>query len=289
MFQMGLVADIQYASNSDNTMTNSLDRLSEAVKIWEENKINLVINLGDTIDGGVDENESKNDMMRVTSMIPKHIHVEHVIGNHCLKNNKRETVRDLLSIVSDYRVINLSQDWKLIILDTTELSVCGGGYPKGTYQHSETEEFLKNNPKAVSYNGGVCSKQLQWLDDTLNEILNVEYAGDLLHRKKVMIAAHHPIGPLVPSHQAWNADSIVAVLNKYPSLVHTVFSGHYHEGGYVMLNGIHYLTLSSLMSSPGNSFSIMTINNNTLTIDGCGTEQHNYTLLPRPETLGREV
>eukprot|EP01060_Flectonema_neradi_P013462 TRINITY_DN20220_c0_g1_i1.p1 TRINITY_DN20220_c0_g1~~TRINITY_DN20220_c0_g1_i1.p1 ORF type:complete len:295 (+),score=52.28 TRINITY_DN20220_c0_g1_i1:66-950(+) len=288
MFQIGLVADIQYASKPGNPMMNSsLTRLQEAVQYWDQKGVSFVINLGDTIDGGRDEQESKDDMIKVVNCFSKDTTIEHVIGNHCLKRNKREVVRHLLGIQSDYRVVDLPHDWKLIVLDTTELSVCGGGFPEGTYQHCETMEFLKDNPTVETYNGGVTSKQLKWFRDVLLDLSSRSVDGKLIHHKKVIVAAHHPVGPIVPTHQAWNAADIRSVMNDFPSLVHTVFSGHYHEGGYVLLNGVHYLTLSSLMSCDDNSFAVMEISDLTIKINGCDTEQHNYTLKPKPETLPR--
>ena len=63
----------------------------------------------------------------------------------------------------------LSANWRLLVLDTTDLST-HGGWAEGSDKHNEALAYMEahsDEPQVLRYNGGVGRTQLRWLRDEL--------------------------------------------------------------------------------------------------------------------------
>jgi hypothetical protein len=120
-FTVGVIADIQYAPIPDGTSysgipryyQHSLEVARHAFEHFEEEQVDLVLNLGDTIDGkcqdivlhggdpvpeGVDPGHfSLSHVLEAFSLYTKG-RIIHTYGNHCLYNLDRPTLAEKLGI-----------------------------------------------------------------------------------------------------------------------------------------------------------------------------------------------
>ena len=82
--------------------------------------------------------------------------------------------------------------------------------------------------------------ELAWLkaDLAATKLPTIVFGHQLLNPEEQVDAAFDP------AHAVKNAADVRAVLEK-SGLVLAVFAGHYHDGGYQLVNGIHYVTLQA--------------------------------------------
>lgn len=108
---------------------------------------------------------------------------------------------------------------------------------------------LHQYPNAQSWNGGCTQQQLDWLCSQLSEARQA--------KEHVVVACHHPIAPgsAPDMYLAWGNDQLLSVLcgSAGAGTVRAVFSGHYHPGGYVQREGIHFVVLEGVLEAPSNS------------------------------------
>jgi manganese-dependent ADP-ribose/CDP-alcohol diphosphatase len=205
----GLIADIQYADNDDRwnyTKThlrryrNSLKLVNEACNYWLKGQysISFILQLGDIIDGiCITNNTSVNDLNRVLEEFTKHfpsIPIYHIWGNHELYNFTRaELLKGSLcsfdtktTSPGHYGTFEVCPNLRIIALDTYELSALGVEEDSEVYlqskellgKHNQNEDA--NDPtglrghqrRFVQFNGGITSKQLNWLKEQLTEAKN---------------------------------------------------------------------------------------------------------------------
>lgn len=202
----GLIADIQYADNEDRynfTKThlrryrNSLKLVNEACQYWLNRKypISFILQLGDIIDGIAFTNQtSVTDLNSVLETFKKSfssLPIYHIWGNHELYNFSREELLngplcsfDTKNILpGHYGTIEVCPNLRIISLDTYEFSALGLDKDNETYKQAvdllrkhNTNESL-NDPtnlrghqrRFVQFNGGLTSKQLNWLKTQLDE------------------------------------------------------------------------------------------------------------------------
>ena len=100
-------------------------------------------------------------------------------------------------------------------------------------------------------------EQLKWLEDDLKR-----------HPQPAVVFIHQQLdGPAFPDdHTRYcpdNADRVRAILERSGKVL-VVFQGHYHEGGYHVINGIPYYTLKAVIEGSGadnNSYAIVEVGN----------------------------
>lgn len=113
----------------------------------------------------------------------------HVVGNHCL-SVPRASLLARLRIPASYYSALLAPGWRLMVLDTTEMSG-HSGYPPESEQVREAAAFVvshpmgREHPQMASWNGGTTQHQLSWLS---KELKKAEAAGEL-----VISASHHQV------------------------------------------------------------------------------------------------
>ena len=125
---------------------------------------------------------------------------------------------------------------------------------------------LELYPRAEPWNGGCSQQQLKWLEQQLTEAA--------AEGAEVVVTSHHPLAPgsAPDRYLAWNYDEILGIINKYPGVVTVAFAGHYHPGGYCLLDGVHYVTLEGMVEAPcgSNAYAVLEIGEGQLGICGRG-------------------
>jgi len=279
LLSFGLVADVQYSDLEDGHSEGRTQRYREApgklkaaVDAWDaQGDVRCVINLGDTINGNSSDSGKNAAELEVVATVFDRlaVPVHHAIGNHCL-SVEREHLRRRLGIPGSYYTVPLAPGWRLIVLDTTEMSG-HSNLPPDSDAVQEAEAYMsahplgEDEPQMASWNGGITSSQLRWLDERLTE---ANVAGE-----SVIVAAHHQAGrgAARPTHLAWNWKEIRAAMVA-SKCVKLYLSGHDHMGGYLLDSGVHWITVEAMLEAPtdGNAYAVVHIHRDRLEIQGVG-------------------
>ena len=113
--------------------------------------------------------------------------MRHVLGNHCLDNPK-PVVMERLRMPGAYYSAPLGPGWRLVALDTTEMSG-HSGEEESSELGREAGAFLAAHPLSEAepqmspWNGGIGVTQMAWLGAQLQEAAD---AGE-----RVLVIAHH--------------------------------------------------------------------------------------------------
>ena len=262
--RFGVVADIQYRRGEPVGTRHygaSLGKFRDAASRFNREDLRFVINLGDTIDGGL---ESLDEVRPLFALLKAPL--RHVVGNHDLDvgEGNEGLVLSALGLKSGHYAFTHGR-WDFLVLDGFELRL---PVPADETLKEETEALYsdllaRDRPNAQAWNGGIGSRQLAWLDSRL------EQADDAGH--DVIVFCHFPILP-EGVHNLWNAGEVAARLER-SRRVKACFSGHDHAGGYALKNGIHYLTFRGMIETPDrNAFAIVTLTGDRIEVRGFGRE-----------------
>jgi len=273
-FWIGLIADIQYADRDDaqdyhgkqeRHYRNALEITRNAVAIWNRSRVDIVVNLGDTIDGcNARLGQSQLAMATVLSVLDVcNVPRFDLIGNHELYNLGRA---DLCACNlrcffkgRTYHSQQFGAHWSGIFLDAYDWSLLG--VPENDLNYLEAEKIIRrHNPKVftdggdwtkdlpvelqkyVPFNGAISKTQLQWLEQELSTAES--------QKRRVLIFLHVPLylPAAGPRTLVWNNDKVMKVLHGHRDTVVAVIAGHQHEGGYAKdPAGIHHVTMTSPM------------------------------------------
>lgn len=268
VFAFGILADIQYSdeeTRGERRYRESLGKLEKCIADWNEQNLAFAINLGDVIDGNETPEATRRDFETILDEFAA-LRVEsyHVLGNHCLALGRQSLLLDLIMPASYY---DFARDgWRLIILDSTDISTYG--WPEENANYRAAKALLEKHGKLPAFRpwgGALGPGQLAWLESSL------EQAGQ--RGERVMVFSHMPL--LVeasgPEGVLWNAPEVLKLLED-SGRVAAFFGGHHHSGGYFLKNGIHHVTIQGMVEAPagGNAYAIVKVFKNKLVIDGTG-------------------
>lgn len=278
VFQFGLVADAQYAdvntpAGSTRYYRASIGKLAEAVTTFNDNQVSFAVHLGDIIDR---DSSSFSKILPVFNRFngPKY----HLLGNHDYAIDAK-AVANLLSMPNFYYDFSF-EGWRFVVLDTNDLSLYAN--PKGSEKYQRAEKVLDvlrwtGADNAQSWNGGVDSVQLAWLQDVLRKSVS---AGE-----KVIVMGHHPIAP-INMHNAWNYEALIKVLESSGNVV-AYFNGHNHAGNYAEQNGIYYVNFKGMVETPDtNAYAIIRVYPDKVVIKGYGREINRVLKVGRKSAAG---
>lgn len=262
--RFGVVADIQFHSGKPEGTRYydaSLEKLKDALAEFNKEKVQFVINLGDTIDQDFRGFDAVMPLFKMSNAP-----VYHVVGNHdfSVDEGEKEMVLPALDLEKPYHAFSTG-NWIFIILNGFELRL---PFPEDETLKKEAEELYtrlrargKEHPRP--WNGGIGSVQLAFLEDQLKR---AHESG-----KNAIVICHFPILPESPGN-LWNDAEVVAILEKHPA-AKAYFSGHKHEGDYVCQNGVHYLTFQAMVETPDeNAYAIVTLEKDVIRVQGFGRE-----------------
>lgn len=260
--RVGLIADPQYAdkdTKGSRFYRNSLLKLDTAIKIINNEDVDFTVVLGDLVDAGI------KDIIPVKQRIRNlKSPVYNILGNHDYVDLKDENkLYKEFGMSSPYYIID-QDNWIFILLNTNELS--DYATIAGSALHQEWEKMnlqlvAEKRTNAQPWNGGIGSKQLQWMEKQLKKAKRKS--------KEVIIITHHPLFP-ENGFEALNNREILSVIEKYPN-VRAVLSGHHHEGNFGTYKGIPMITLEGMIETADkNAYGILDVFSNKLVINGTG-------------------
>ncbi len=236
----GLIADIQYASaptRGTRFYKNSLQKLATAVVELKKQNLAFLINLGDVTD------RNPEDLKPVLNELDKFgNNVYNIAGNHdyggIADNDK---LYSALGMPSEYYVIKKS-GWRLLMLNTNELSSYAN--VKGTWKEVEFDSLSTrikktNSKNAEPYNGGLSSRQMDWLERNLKQATS--------RNEKVIIFSHHPFS-CADGLESLNGKEVIGLVSRFPC-VKALIAGHHHTGGYCEESGIPSVIIEGMVET----------------------------------------
>jgi predicted phosphodiesterase len=241
--RFGIVADCHYADTEPSgtrIYRESLDKLTECVKLMNAKKVDFLVELGDFKDQDSPPVEHKTiEYLQKIEEVFQQFNgpIYHVLGNHDMDSISKQ---QFLSYVENTGIDTDSKyysfDFKglhFIVLDAN-YKADGVEYDHGNFDWNDA-----NIPQ----------HELDWLMQDLAKTHNpaIIFVHQLLDGKGSVFIK--------------NADEIRQILEE-SSKVLTVFQGHHHEGRYSIINGIHYYTLKGMVEGSGkenNSYAIVDV------------------------------
>ena len=241
--RFGIVTDCHYA-DADNVGTryyrHSLDKLGECVEAMNEQEVDFLVELGDFKDQDSPPAEQKtlSYLQAVESVFCKfNGPTYHVLGNHDEDSlSKAQFLTNIKNTAIDSGRSFYSFDFNgvhFVVLDANYKSD-GADYDHGNFDWTDA-----NIPPA----------ELQWL------------RRDLAASHGAVIVLVHQLLDGTGSHYVKNAAEVRQILEQ-SSRILAVFQGHRHDGGYSLIEGIHYYTLKAVVEGPGpenNSYAIVEV------------------------------
>jgi predicted phosphodiesterase len=236
ILRVGLVTDLHYADKpaaGTRHYRETLGKLAEAARKFEQTSITFLVELGDFIDAAnaVDvEQRYLTTINREFSTICQDRH--YVLGNHCVDTLKKEEFLDGVEQLKSYYSFDRN-GFHFIVLDACFRSD-GQPYERKNFQWTDA-----NIPAA----------ELEWLQADLQ-------ASD----QPVIVFAHQRLD-VSNSHGVKNHAEVRRVMEA-SGRVRAVFQGHSHQNDLKEIGGIHYCTLVAMVEGSGqenNGYSILEI------------------------------
>jgi manganese-dependent ADP-ribose/CDP-alcohol diphosphatase len=315
-YTVGIIADIQYAPIDDGhsfTGTprfyrHSLEVTRVAFEHFQQDKVDLVINLGDTIDGKCQDIESHGGDPVPEGQDPGHYSLNHVIeamapyqhgrilhiyGNHCLYNMNREALEERLGIqfkqepcgdlVGYYDHI-MGNNIRFVVLDAYDVAIMQRCEVSSNKRREATEILTAKNPNfETNMNSpeGLQGTQRRFVgfNGAVGQRQLSWLKGTLEAARRenqhVVILSHNPIFPDASSAVCliWNYDEVLDMLREYSDVVVASFSGHAHKGGYSRdpESGIHFRVFeAALENRPEKTYAMVDVHDDRLVVRGFG-------------------
>jgi len=251
--RFGMVTDLHFARKEEagtRYYNQSLDKLREAIRVFNENQPDFVIELGDFKDMGEDKTRTLAFLDEIeTEYQASNAPIYHVLGNHDMDNISKSDFLQHTSNAGDAKGKNFYsftvKGLKFIVLDAN-YNEDMTDYDSGDFDW--TKAFIPQ-------------RQLEWL------------AQELDTRQPVVVFLHQLLDLTQRQHGVCvgNAEEVIAALEKNGNVL-AVFQGHHHSGSYYFGNGIHYFTMKAMIEGAlpdNNSFAIVEITSSRdIIIDG---------------------
>jgi len=253
LLRFGIVTDSHYADAPQNGVRfyrESLDKMRECVALMNEQKVDFLIELGDFKDQAKPATEKStleylDEIEKVFAQFkgPRY----HVLGNHDVDSiSKAQFLAHVenTGIAKDAGFYSFDRKGvHCVVLDANYKSD-GTDYDHGNYDWKDPN---------------VSQAQLAWLKD------------NLAAAEKPVLAFIHQELKGKNEDTVKNAVQVRQILQESGKVL-AVFQGHYHAGGYSLVEGIHYYTLKAMIEGSGesnNSYAIVEVyDDNTISISG---------------------
>jgi hypothetical protein len=227
--RFGLVTDIHYADIEPagiKAYRESTAKLAECVRFMNEQKVDFLAELGDFKDQGKPPDEAATlgylktiERVFVGFSGPRH----HVLGNHDVDSISKQQFLAAVGLPTGPTYFSFEERGvRFLVLDANFRSD-GADYDHGNYAWEDA-----NIPSA----------ELTWIEGAL-----AGAAGP------VIVFVHQQLDG-EGAYCVKNAAAVRAVLERSKKVL-AVFQGHRHEGGYSLINGIHYYTLKAVVDGAG--------------------------------------
>ncbi|CDF36652.1 Metallophosphoesterase [Chondrus crispus] len=250
----------------------ALTKTERAVASFNESDALAVVHLGDIIDGvkecGIVSTErTYKDLRRVLSVL-SHLRkpLLHVLGNHCVLLERESLLTTLKIEKPGYYYRNLSSMWRLIVIDTVDVSL---NRDRRHPHFAEARDYLqahRGEPHAKLWNGGLGAKQTRWLEQIL--------ARTAADGRFAVVCGHIPIVEEASESEGviYGHKEVEKVLAAH-GCVKAYFSGHHHAGGYAHKGGIHHVTFEGIIDADDDNgaFALVELRKDKIVVRGRGT------------------
>jgi alkaline phosphatase len=234
--RIGLITDLHYADRPPAGTRHYREtpaKLAEAAKRFEEEKPDLVVELGDMIDSADFLDVEKGYLRRIAEDFAT-IPAQHryVLGNHCVS---ALTKPEFLEIVGQ-KASFYSFDLKGVHFVVLDACFRADGQPYGRKNFDWTDA---NIPAA----------EVEWLQADLKQTAH-----------KTVVFIHQRLD-VKPPLGIKNAPEVRKVLEESGRVL-AVLQGHDHKGGYQEIAGVHYCTLRAMVEGSGdenNAYAVMDV------------------------------
>lgn len=264
-FEMGVVADAQYADadpKGTRFYRQSIDKLATAIEHFNPRPLAFCVHLGDLIDH---DWKSYDDMERPISRSRHRWH--HLLGNHDFEvlDRQKGGVPKRLGMAWRYGSFDYGA-FRFLILDTNDVSTYA--HAAEMPEHAEAAKELArlqaaNLVQAKPWNGAIGRAQMTWFERAC--------AAARVTKRKVIVLAHHPVFP-AGQHNLWNADEVLALIDKHPNVV-AWLNGHNHAGNFGERNGVPFVNFHGMVETEKtNAFATARVFADRLVIEGHGRE-----------------
>jgi 3',5'-cyclic AMP phosphodiesterase CpdA len=264
-FEFGLVADAQYAdvdAKGTRFYRESRARLAAAVEHFNGRALAFCVHLGDLID------RDWSSFDPITQPLARSRHRWHqLLGNHDFEVADARIAEVPARLGMPERRARFDHaGFRFVLLDTNDVSTYA--HPAGSAARAAGERELARLQaakvrQAKTWNGGIGADQRAWLDRCCAEARAAN--------RKVIVCAHHPVFP-ANDHNIWNADDVLAVLDRHPHVV-AWFNGHNHAGAFGVRNGVPFLTLRGMVETRDTSaFATARVLSDRIVLTGHGRE-----------------
>lgn len=249
---IGVITDVHYADKEmaiNRYYRDSLLKIREAVKTFNERKTSFCIHVGDLVDGGESVELELAYLKTVEAEYALFFGKRHyVLGNHDVATFSKKQFIDNCGAKKNYYSFNKGA-FHFIILDAC-------------YNKDESD-----------YNAG----NFNWTDTYIPTSEREWLKADLVSTsKKTIVFVHQRLDDEYGPHGVKNAPKVRQILEKSWKVV-AVLQGHDHQGAYRCINGIHYFTFRALVEGPGlenNAYSLVHIHKDgLLQIEGFGKQE----------------
>ena len=222
---LGLVTDLHYADKAPagtRPYRETLAKLAEAAKQFQQDRPDHVVELGDFIDAADSVEVEKGYLKRINkdfSALPGKKH--YVLGNHCVDTlTKREFLDGVSQPKSFY------------------------GFDAGGYHFVVLDACFRSDGRSYQ------RKNFDWTDPNIPahevEWLKADLAAT---DRKTVVFVHQRLDP-AGTYSVRNAAEVRRVLEESHKVL-AVFQGHSHENHHALVNGIHYCTLVGMVEGTG--------------------------------------
>jgi alkaline phosphatase len=223
--RVGLVTDLHYADKApagSRHYRETLAKLAEAGRQFEQDKPDLVIELGDLVDAADSVDAERNYLQTVHrefAALPGNKHC--VLGNHCVFTLTKEEFLEGVGQEKSYYSFDQG-GVHFVVLDAC---FRGDGVPYGRKNFHWTDANL---PAA----------ELEWLEADLKQT-----------DKPALVFVHQRLDVGNP-YGVKNAAGARRVLEAAGRVL-AVFQGHSHKNDHRRIGGIHYCTLVAMVEGSG--------------------------------------
>ena len=223
--RIGLVTDLHYADKppaGTRFYRESLEKFAEATKRFGEEKVDLVVELGDLIDSADSLDVEKDYLRRIAkdfTAIPGQYH--YVLGNHCVSALTKPEFLEIVGQKASYYSFD-TNGVHFVVLDACFRS---DGQPYGRKNFEWTDS---NIPAA----------EVEWLIADLKQTIH-----------KTVVFVHQRLD-VEPPLGIKNAPEVRKVLEESGKVL-AVLQGHDHQGDYKEIEGVPYCTLKAMVEGSG--------------------------------------
>jgi predicted phosphodiesterase len=225
VLRVGLMTDLHYADKEERGTRfyrQALMKLDEAVERMNQERPDLVVELGDLIDQAESVELEMEWLKTIEShyarlRVPRH----YVLGNHCVGTLTKKEFAGLTQASGGHAVLEQA-GIRFLILDAC-FREDGVAYERGNFDWKD---------------GNLPTWELAWLEAELTR-----------QEGPVVVLAHQRLDD-AGAHSVRNAGAVRAVLEKSGRVL-AVFQGHSHKNDYQQIQGIHYVTLVAMVEGSG--------------------------------------